>query len=225
MANIINFYEKIPKKDLLQQINPHFNVHHIKLPFRMLVIGSSGSGKTNFAINLIKMMSGTFNSLTIITRNADEALYNMLKKKLKNDVQICEGLSNIPNLDDFDKKDQHLVIFDDLINVKNQNIIQEYYLRCRKLNISVMYLSQSYFKIPMLIRQNANYIIIIKVSSTKDLTRMLREYDCGVTKEMMIELYKHATKKKFGFLMLDCDAEPENKFYIDFKHVNVQTDV
>ena len=41
-----NWYDKIPKKFLPKQHNPYFHIHHIKLPFRMLITGSSGSGKT-----------------------------------------------------------------------------------------------------------------------------------------------------------------------------------
>lgn len=45
-AELINWYEVIPKKFLLSQHNPNYDLHKIKLPFRMLIIGSSGAGKT-----------------------------------------------------------------------------------------------------------------------------------------------------------------------------------
>ena len=50
---IVNWYEKIPKELLDNAENPNFLLHHLKLPFRMCVVAPSGSGKTNFLINLM----------------------------------------------------------------------------------------------------------------------------------------------------------------------------
>jgi hypothetical protein len=49
---IINFYDIIPKRYLDDIDNPNFELHHIDLPFRMCVVAPSGSGKTNFVLNL-----------------------------------------------------------------------------------------------------------------------------------------------------------------------------
>ena len=67
--------KKIPK-DLLDKVeNPNFHIHKLKLPFRMCIVAPSGSGKTNFLVNLLAIFSegkGTFTSIDIITRNKDE---------------------------------------------------------------------------------------------------------------------------------------------------------
>ena len=54
-AVVRNMYEKIPKRMLDEVSNPHQNVHGLKIPFRMCVVAPSGSGKTNFLINLLSL--------------------------------------------------------------------------------------------------------------------------------------------------------------------------
>ena len=82
-SKIVNMYEKIPKEFLDKVENPNFHLHQLKLPFRMCIVAPSGSGKTNFLINLLRLFScgskGTFASITIITKNADEPLYKWVQ--------------------------------------------------------------------------------------------------------------------------------------------------
>jgi ABC-type dipeptide/oligopeptide/nickel transport system ATPase component len=106
VAEIVNWYEKIPKEMLDKAENPNFNVHKLKVPFRMCVVAPSGSGKSNFLVNLIHLFSqgkGTFADITIITRNKDEPLYNFLTSKC-DQIQVKEGLTNLPQLDKLDKR-------------------------------------------------------------------------------------------------------------------------
>ena len=74
-GRIENLYEKIPKEMLDEAENPNYDLHKFKLPFRMCIVAPSGSGKTNFLINLLRLFScgskGTFSTITIITKNAD----------------------------------------------------------------------------------------------------------------------------------------------------------
>jgi ABC-type polar amino acid transport system ATPase subunit len=77
VSEIVNFYEIIPKKYLDKVENPNEHIHNIKIPFRMCVVAPSGTGKTNFLLNLLKVFSqgkGTFADISIITRNKDEPL-------------------------------------------------------------------------------------------------------------------------------------------------------
>ena len=54
--DIINYYEKIPKKYKNNYHNPNYEKHLINLPFRVLINGSSGSGKTMIALNIIQKL-------------------------------------------------------------------------------------------------------------------------------------------------------------------------
>ena len=87
----------------------------------MLIIGGSAAGKTQTLINLIRVMNGTFNNIHIITKNKDEPLYNYLESKVDNGLTIWVGIDSAPNLDEFDKKEQSLIVMDDLVLEKTKN--------------------------------------------------------------------------------------------------------
>ena len=213
-GQIENLYEKIPKELLDKVENPNFNLHHLKLPFRMCIISPSGGGKTNFLVNLLSIMSagkGTFASIYIITRNADEPLYKWIQTK-SDQIIISEGLSKTPPLDKFDKELNHLVVWDDLVLAKDLSMVENYYIRARKLNVSVIFISQSYFKIPKIIRNNCSYMILLKLSGNREVSLIMSEFGLGVTKEQLIALYEYATSSKFSPLLIDMEADKDSRF-------------
>ena len=215
-------YERMPASLLRKADNPNFHLHGIKLPARICVSAPSGSGKTNFVINFISLCSqgkGTFSTIQIITRDADEPLYSYLKMKSPQ-IQITEGLHTLPALNKFDKDDSHLIIVDDLVLAKDQSSVCEYFIRCRKQNVTVMYLSQSFFKIPIIIRQNCNYMCILGIGNKRSMNLMLSEFAIGASKEQLMGMYKEATKEKLHFLLIDVDeTDPQRKFRSDFNRL------
>lgn len=220
-AELVDWYKQIPKKFLIKQHNPNFHIHGLKIPFRMLIIGNSGAGKTQTLLNIIHNMEGTFNNIFIITKNKDEPLYNYLEEKLGNKgLVISEGVENAPDLDeDIDKKDQTLIVMDDLVLEKNQSALEEYFIRARKLNCSLIYISQSYYRVPRIIRQNLNYLIVKQVSSLKDLYRIMGEYTLGVEKDALKKLYENSTREKQDFLLVDLDASLQDRFRKNFNEI------
>lgn len=211
---IINYYEHIPKNLLDNAENPNYELHKFKLPFRMCIVAPSGSGKTNFLINLIAKFSegkGTFQDITIITRNKDEPLYKWIGSKC-DQIRILEGLSNTPALDKLDKECNHLVVWDDLVLSKDLSMVENYYIRARKMNCSVIFLSQSYFKIPKIIRNNCSYMVLLKLSGNREVNIILSEFGLGITKEQLIQLYEYATNEKFSPLIIDLESDKDNRF-------------
>jgi len=211
---IRNLYESIPKEFLDKVDNPNFHIHKLKLPFRMCIVAPSGSGKSNLLCNLLSMFSqgkGTFASITIITKNADEPLYKWLGKQ-SDQIQIKEGLSNTPPLDKMDKELNHLVVWDDLVLSKDLSVVETYYIRARKLNCSVIFISQSYFKIPKIIRGNCSYMALLKLSGKREINLILSEFGLGVTKEELLNIYEYATSTKFTPLIIDTEANKEERF-------------
>ena len=213
-GKMVDYYEVMPKKFLLTSHNPNKNIHGINVPFRTLIIGGSGAGKTQTLLNLIRVMSGTFQNIHIITKNKDEPLYNFLEDKLgKDGLTISEGIGSAPDLDSFNKKEQSLVVMDDLVLERNQKQLEQYFIRARKLNCSLVYISQSYFAVPKIIRNNLNYLIIKRLNTIQDLFRIMREYSLGISKENLQGIYEHAIKdNKQDFLLVDIDAEPSERF-------------
>lgn len=193
---IINFYEVIPKKYLDNTENPNYNLHYIDLPFRMCVVAPSGSGKTNFLLNLIRVFchgKGTFTDITIITANKDEPLYNWLIGQNDN-IKILEGLENTPKLDDYDKTCNHLVIWDDLVLSKDLKPVEKYYIRARKKNVSVIFLSQSYVDIPKKIRKNSTYLVLFDLGGSKrESDYILREWSGELETYQLRAIYEDAT--------------------------------
>lgn len=215
--SVCNFYQKIPKCYLTQTENPNFHIHNIRIPSRIVVAAPSGSGKTNFVCNFIQHFcsgkTGTFADILILTKDKAEPLYEFLESK---GITVQEGLHNLPDLNKFDKDLNHLIVIDDLMMAKNQEQVCEYFMRCRKKNVTIMYLAQHFYKIPIIVRQNSNYFVVLKAGNKKSLNLMLSEFSVGVDKDQLLKMYEYATKDKFNFLLIDNDADIEKKFRRNF---------
>lgn len=212
--SVVNFYEQIPTKFLdVPLVNPNIDLHNFQIPFRMCVVAPSGSGKTNFLTYLISLFSqgrGTFNQIFIICKDASETLYKFLADKSEQ-IQVLEGLNNLPNLDTFDKESASLVVIDDMMLDKNQERVQQYYIRGRKKGVSIAYLAQTFYVIPKVIRGNCSYLVLLKLSGDRDLKMILRESSLGLDRDQMLSIYKYATDTKFSPLVIDIESTDDNR--------------
>jgi hypothetical protein len=208
-----NWYEKIDKKFLdKKHSNPNLALHNFQIPFRACVVAPSGSGKTNMITNLIHLFckgKGTFSTIYIICKDAEEPLYKYLASKSQA-IIVKEGLHELPDLDKMDKDDTTLVIIDDMVLEKSQKQVCEYYIRCRKKSVSIMYLSQSFFMIPKIIRNNCSYLIILKMSGDREINIIMREAGLGLTKPQLMNMYEYATNEKFSPLIIDIESTNKN---------------
>ena len=149
--------------------NENNKEHNEKWPYipdhlyRILIIGVSGSGKTNVLINLINEQHN-IDKIYLYARDLSESKYGHLIKK-REDVGIkhannpnafieCSNTMDAvyENIDDYNlsRKRTKLIVFDDMIsdimtNRGFQAIINEWFIRWRKLNISLVFITQSYF--------------------------------------------------------------------------------
>ena len=80
------------------------------------------------------------------------------------------------NIEDYnpDKKREVLIVFDDMIadminNKKLNPKVTELFIRGRKLNISLIFITQSYFKVPKDVRLNFTHFFIMKISNKREL--------------------------------------------------------
>jgi hypothetical protein len=195
--SLINFYEhfKQPKVN-----NPHYERHRIELPFRALVACASGGGKTNLITNLLYEMTGTFNRIYIITK-APEPLYDFICSKLKQ-CSISYIDQGYPELSKMPKNENGLVIFDDLVLTKD-NRIGDLFIRGRKNGYSSIYISQSFYGTPKIIRQNVGYVWLGHGMSKRDLRMILSEFALGLNLNELEMYYNQLTTIKMTFLLID----------------------
>ena len=230
---IVNFYKIMPAKLKPKYFSPNHENHKIDLPFRIIIVGASGSCKTTVACDLMRRMNNTFGNIKIITK-AQEPLYDFLKSKIPaSHLQVTEGITSVPDLNTFEEDDelkqlQHLVIFDDLVceDKKLQDrLIAPYFIRGRKIakGINCIYITQSYYGVPSLIRKNLTHIIIKKLANNRDLMRILQEYNLGLENDVLMNLYQYCCRSNEDFLMIDLSAPAESKFrrnYLEVLDIN-----
>jgi hypothetical protein len=216
-----NFYSrKDVKKYCVKADNPNYDLHHFDTPFRSLVVAPSGSGKSNFITNLISLFckgKGTFDSIFIFCKSRDEPLYQFLGDKSKGLIEVHEDLEKLPALNELKPSEQTLIIFDDFItDIKKHSTIQEFFIRGRKRGCSLMFLSQSYYNTPKIIRQNINYLVVLKLGGTRDVNSILRECSIGLTKEQLLSMYKEATREKFDVFIINLDKNTNERYRHNF---------
>jgi len=214
--DMINFYKVKGIQDFLTDYhNPNFEQTQVKIPFRMSVIASSGGGKTQFLLNLIARTPDTWGHIYVCYRTA-EPLYQLLERSIGADkITFFTSLSKFIQPNDIPKDKQILLVFDDVVNYseKEQGIIAEYFIRGRKIGkgVSMCYLSQSFFRIPKIIRLQTNYLILLKLGSKRDLSLILADYGLGVDKKELMAIYKDATQIPFDFLKVATDERQDSK--------------
>ena len=157
---MIDFYEHKNMKEFLTQYqNPHFDIHQVRVPFWLAVIAASGSGKTQWLLNLIANMQDTFGHI-YIWYSASELLYEFMQIQIVAETKFITQLAKFPLINEMPKDKQILCVFDDVLNYsdKVQGVIKDCFILGRKLekSISNYYLSQSFFIIPKIIRFQCN---------------------------------------------------------------------
>ena len=143
-------------------------------PFRILIIGGSGSGRTNALLDLINNQPN-IDKIYLYAKEPYEAkCQHLINKREKvglghfndpkvfieysNDMQdICKKVE-WNSLEEYNpsKKGKVLIVFDDMIadmtnNKKLNSIVTGLFIRGRKLNISIVFITQSYFKVPKIL--------------------------------------------------------------------------
>lgn len=225
-VSIKNPYENPEvQKHMPKSRNPYQKYHGISVPFRACLIGSSGSGKTATLMNIISVMPKTFNHIYIYTR-AHEPLYDYLREQLDDTLlTISYDLNDLREFPEEKYYGQSLVVLDDMVNEsqKSQQCIYELYIRGRKIagGVSLLYLTQSYFKVPKIIRLQCQYIFILKVSGVRDLKMILSEYSLGASKEQLTKMYEYACNSGvFGhFLLIDLQADQSKTYRKNFDEI------
>ena len=87
-----------------------------------------------------------------------------------------------------------------ITDIEDNKIVTELFLRGRKLNISLVFISQFYFKVPKAIRLNATYFIM-KIPKKRELQQVAFNHSSDTEFKDFMKLYKDYTKEPFSFLV------------------------
>ena len=95
------------------------------------------------------------------------------------------------------------MIADIMTNKKFQAIIKELFIRCRKLNISLAFITQSYSSVPKDITLNSTHCLIMKINSRKELQNIAINHSAHIHYKDFMEMYREFTEEPFNFLTID----------------------
>ena len=95
------------------------------------------------------------------------------------------------------------MIADIMTNTKFQAIIKEQFIRWRKLNISLIFITQSYFSIPKEPRLNSTHYLIMKINNKKDLQHTALDHSADIDYKDFLKIYRNCTNECYSVLTID----------------------
>ena len=190
-------------------------------PHRILIVDGSGSGKINTLFNLINNHPD-IDKTYLYAKDPYETKYQYLINKRQkvglnhfDDHKVFIEYSNdmqdvYKNIEGYnpEKKRKVLIVFDDMIAdmIKNKRlnpIVTELFIRGRKLNISIVFITQSYFKVPKDFRLNSTHFFIMKISNKRELQQIALNHSSDIDFKDFLKIYKKYTKEPYSFLVND----------------------
>ena len=189
-------------------------------PYRILIIGGSGSGKTNVLLNLIENQPD-IDKIYLYTKDPYEAKYQYLinirekvglkrfngpKAFIEYSIDMCDVYKNIDQYN-IDKECKILIVFDDMIadiikNKKLNSIVTELFIGGRKVNISLIFITQSYFKVPKDVRLNTTHFFISKIPNKKELQQIAINHSSDIRAKDLLISMKNVLLNRIHFLLM-----------------------
>ena len=177
-----------------------------------MIIGGFRSGKTNALINLINEQDD-IDKIYLYAKDLSESKHEILIQNREgvgikhfNDPNAFIECSNTMddvygNINDYNPgiKRKILVVFDGIIadimtNKKFRAIIKELFIRCRKLNISLVFITQSYFSVPKDVRLNSTHYLIMKINNKRELQNIAINHSEDIDSKDFINIYRECTR-------------------------------
>ena len=151
-------------------------------PYRILIVGGSGSGKTNTLLNLINNQLDV-NKIYLYSKNPYEKKY-----QYRAFIEYSNDMQDVyKNIEDYNPrvKRRIIIVSDDIIadmikNKKLNPVVTELFIRDRKLNISIVFITQSYFKEPKDVRLNSTHFFIMKIPSKRELQQIASNHSSDI---------------------------------------------
>ena len=187
----------------------------------MLIIGPSGSGKTNTLLHL-KNNLHPIDKIYLYPKDIHQPKYKYLINKREhariknlNDlhafIEYSDDMDDV--LDDINNYNKNrdkkvAIVFDDMIadieyNKNFKRIIKELFYRARKINVSIVFITQSYFRALKDARLNSTHYITMKIGDKKELKRIAEEKSGHLDYKDFLKIYNHCMKEPYSFMTTD----------------------
>lgn len=187
----------------------------------MLAIGPTGCGKSNVILNLILGGHLEFDKLFVYSKT----LYQPKMQFLQQNVAMAEKKTKkrigyffsqeeeLPRPSDLNAKDKNLMLFDDVITEKQNGKIMSYFTQGRHNGVNVLYLSQSFFKVPKnCIRENSNFIVLFHGLNQTDVRNIWSAYSSDLSLKEFKEFYKEGASAPHEFVVIDMTVPPSQRY-------------
>lgn len=187
--------------------------HSALLPnsIRCIIAGPSNCGKTNLLVNLINSEGLKFENVYVYSKTLWQSKYKYLRELLGAipEIGYYEFSSSDDVIEPKDAKPNSIIIFDDVICEKNQDIIRNYYSLGRHRNVDSFYLTTTYTRVGKhLIRDNCNFLIVFRQDEL-NLKHIFN--DMGVGCHMKFDQFQkfcfECWGEQYGFVVIDLDSE------------------
>ena len=206
-------------------------------PFRMLIIRPSGSGKTNTLLHLIDKLH-PIDKIYLYAKDLSEPKYEYLINKIeqvgikmlqnaKAFIEYSDDMNDVfENINDYNKKRNKkvLLVFDDIIadiehNRNFKKVIKELFYRARKLNVSIVFITRSYFRALKDARLNSTHYVLMKISNKKELKSIAEEKSGHLDYKDFLKMYNLCTKEPYSFMLIDARPTGTNTFTKNFDNL------
>ena len=203
---MINFDDYVNENKTEHNKNWPYIPDHL---YRILIIGGSGSGKTNVLLNLIEDQPD-IDKIYLYAKDPYEAKYQYLINKREgvgidhfNDPEAFIEYSN--DMRDV-KEDKILIVFDDMLadmihKKKLELMVTELFIRGRKLNISLVFITRSYFKVPKDVRLSTTHFFITKIPNERELRETAINHSSDVSAKDFTNICRKWTVEQYSFLV------------------------
>jgi hypothetical protein len=204
-GSIPNYTAALPKEyqDASHGINKLTGLPKL---FRGIVLGPSGSGKSNLVIDFIKRSPNVYTHLHLIARQPEQPLYQYLKDKLGAFCSVY-GEDNVPSVDSIKKDGLQLVIFDDWSNDQRwcSAHVVPFFIRGRHRGLTTLFLAHAFHAgTPKMVRLNCEVLMILRSPSKADLKSVLRDMPIsGMDDAHLWSLYSQTTKNRGQMLLIN----------------------
>ena len=105
------------------------------------------------------------------------------------------------------------MIVDMLSNKKRNRIVTELLIRGRKLNVSLVFITQSYFPVPKNIRLNSTHDFVMKIPNKRELQQIAFNPYSDIDFQDFMVLYKESTAEPYSFLVTDTTLASDNSLH------------